>query len=115
MYQSVELLIPIAAMSMVFGIVYVGVTAQNRKNLAMIEAGMNPNKKDQSEHSKIRKILLLILIPIGIILGHFIGDSFNYYSNQTTMLFGFIFGGIALGISYIIDRKINKEKTELLD
>ena len=55
MYQAQEILIPIAAMAMVFGIVYLGVTAHNRKTLAMIEAGMSVAGKVTCE-TKIRDI-----------------------------------------------------------
>ncbi len=48
MYQAVEIIIPLAAFAMIFGIVYLGVTSHHRKEIAMIEAGMNPNKKKES-------------------------------------------------------------------
>ena len=59
MYQAQEIIIPLAAFAMVFGIVYLAITSTNRKELAMIEAGMNPNKSEK-RHSKIRFGLLAI-------------------------------------------------------
>ena len=70
MYQSVEIIIPLGGMAMAFGIVYLAITAHNRKTLAMIEAGMNPNKDKESSHSKIRTALLFTLVPFGIFVGY---------------------------------------------
>lgn len=115
MYQAQEILIPIAAMAMVFGIVYLGVTAHNRKTLAMIEAGMNPNKKEESQHSKIRTALLFTFVPLGIFLGNILSDYTILRNKELGLLFGFLFGGLALVISYFIDKKKEENETNLLD
>lgn len=111
MHQTVEILIPLAAIAMVFGIVYISVTAENRKKMAMIEAGMNPEKKKRSSASEtLKRALLFIFIPIGFILG----KEFSFLSGDSSisgLLGAFLFGGIALLIFYFIER--NKESKEL--
>tara|TARA_B100000795_G_scaffold67648_1_gene46569 strand:+ start:3591 stop:3929 length:339 start_codon:yes stop_codon:yes gene_type:complete len=102
MYQAVELLIPLAGMAMVFGIVYVSVTAENRKNLAMIEAGLNPNEKKEESKGNLKKGLLLFFIPIGYFVGRtleFLGGG----SNMRGILSAVLFGGLALLIFYFLN------------
>lgn len=115
MYQAQEILIPLAGMAMVFGIVYLGVTSYNRKVLAMIEAGMNPNKKEESRHSKIRTALLLFLVPLGVLLGNVLAQYTTLGRSKLALILAFLFGGIALIISYMIDEKSEQDKTEFLD
>ena len=113
MYQAVEIIIPLGAFAMVFGIVYLGVTAMHRKEMAMIEAGMNPVKSQYKKHSRIRTALLLFFVPIGILVGNLIAPYL--YSMKTAiagLLFGFLFGGIALITSYFLERVFEKDTDE---
>lgn len=114
MYQAVEIIIPLSAFAMIFGIVYLGVTSHHRKEIAMIEAGMNPNKKKESwSHSKIRTGLLFFMVPLGIFLGNLASDIFDMMRGQTMgLLFGFIFGGAALIAAYFLERKFEKIEEE---
>ncbi|MFK8039468.1 MAG: DUF6249 domain-containing protein [Crocinitomicaceae bacterium] len=105
MYQAVEIIIPIAAMAMVFGIVYLGVTGHYRKQMAMIEAGMNPSKHQKNKHSRIRTALLLVLVPTGIFVGNLVGPHIHSMEvSEAGLLFGFLFGGLALVTSYFLER-----------
>jgi len=111
MYQAVEILVPMGAFAMVFGIVYVGVTANHRKEIAMIEAGMNPNEKKESNHSKIKKALLLLLVPLGIFVGNVLPNVIpNLERSSTALVFAFLFGGIALTASYFIEKKLETKE-----
>ena len=40
--MSTEILIPITALAVIFGIVYVVITSRNRERMSMIEKGVNP-------------------------------------------------------------------------
>jgi len=115
MEQAIEIIIPLAAFALVFGIVYVGVTAMHRKEIAMIEAGMNPNEKKRSGHSVVRTAFLILLVPAGIFVGNVIGNVYpEIKSSEPGLLFAFIFGGIALTASYFVDRYLKpKSKSEL--
>jgi hypothetical protein len=117
MYQIVELLVPLSFFATAFGIVYIAITAHNRKQLAMIEAGMNPNnsKKTGSEHSKIRGGLLLTLVPFGIFLGKMTASYTPIRGQELALIFAFLFGGVALVLSYVIEKRLKNKQTELLD
>ena len=98
---------------MIFGIVYLGVTSQHRKEMAMIEAGMNPNKKKGWSHSKIRTGLLFLLVPLGIFIGNLLSNQMDIMRSQTMgLIFGFLFGGIALVTAYFIERKLGVNQDE---
>jgi len=115
MYQAVEILVPLAAFAMIFGIVYVGVTSVNRKELAMIEAGMNPNDKKNSGHSKIRTALLFFLVPMGIFVGNVIAHFFPIIDGGSLgLIFAFIFGGVALTTAYFIEKGFEKNNKDLI-
>ena len=113
--KSLEsILIPIVAMTMVFGIVYVCVTAWHRQRMAMIEAGMNPKEAKESKHSKIRMAFLFLLVPTGIFTGKLVDDYLlGGHSDTTGLIFAFLFGGIALVAAYFVERKLeNKNKID---
>jgi hypothetical protein len=106
MYQAVEILVPLGAFAMVFGVVYVAVTANHREKMAMIEAGMNPYESKNKKHSKIRNGLLLFLVPLGIFIGNIITPLFeNMNNSEMGLLFGFLFGGMALIAAYFLEKK----------
>tara|TARA_B100000809_G_scaffold177702_1_gene175267 strand:+ start:107 stop:472 length:366 start_codon:yes stop_codon:yes gene_type:complete len=110
MSQAVEIIIPIAGMSLTFGIVYVAVTAWHRQKMAMIEAGMNPKKDRESKHSKIRTALLFLLVPTGIFIGNTVSDFYPVIDGETMgLLFAFLFGGIALVAAYFLERKFDNQ------
>jgi len=112
MYQAAEILIPIASMTMVFGIVYIAVTGYYRKQMAMIEAGMNPSRHEKNRHSRIRTACLLVLVPTGIFIGNVISPYIHTMEvAEAGLLFGFLFGGIALVASYFLER-IFEPRTE---
>jgi len=113
MSQAVEIIIPIAGMSLTFGIVYVGVTAWHRQKMAMIEAGMNPKEKKESKHSKIRTAMLFLLVPTGIFVGNVVADYYPIMRNKSmALIFAFLFGGIALVAAYFVERKLENKKEE---
>jgi len=114
MYQAVEIIIPLGAFAMTFGIVYLAITSHNRKELAMIEAGMNPNKPEK-RHSKIRTGLLLTFVPFGVFLGNILAAYTVLENEELAIIFAFLFGGLALVVTYIIERKFEQKQIDLLD
>lgn len=113
MYQAVAVLVPMGAFAMIFGIVYLGVTASHREKMAMIEAGMNPNDSDNKKHSKIRTALLFFLVPLGIVVGNLLSSQIEMLKNdELGLIFAFLFGGIALIISYFLEKKFNNESND---
>ena len=113
MFQAVEILVPLGAFAMVFGIVYVGVTANHRERMAMIEAGMNPDDSKHKKHSKMRAGLLLLLVPMGILIGNLLSNSIEVLKNdELGLIFAFLFGGLALVLSYFLEKKFNNESED---
>lgn len=110
MNQVVEILIPLAGIAMVFGIVYVSVTAENRKNLAMIESGLNPNEKKSGKRENLKKGLLLLFVPVGYFIGRTL-DFLGGGSNLRGILSAVLFGGLALLLFYVIEQFLEKKET----
>jgi len=82
---------------------------ENAERMAMIEKGVSAElfasiKRPRNTSASLRASLLLIGAGIGILMGYFLNysygmDEVGYFS----MLF--IFGGIGLGLAYIIEEK----------
>jgi len=113
-HQAVEIIIPLGAFALAFGVVYLAITSHNRKELAMIEAEMNPNKP-KVRHSKIRTGLLLTFVPFGIFLGNILGPYTVLMNEELAIIFAFLFGGLALIVTYIVEKVFEKKRIELLD
>lgn len=78
----------------------------NLERMAIIEKGLSPDifKRSHSTSGALRAALLLIGAGIGLLMGNWLEKSFDmeevaYFS----MLF--IFGGIGLGLAYIIEER----------
>jgi hypothetical protein len=79
---------------------------QNLERMAIIEKGLNPDifKKESSSAGTLRAALLLMGAGTGLLFGYFLDRQWDmeevaYFS----MLF--IFGGLGLGIAYIIEER----------
>lgn len=78
----------------------------NIERMAIIEKGLSPElfKKESAASGTLRAALLLIGIGVGFLMGVWLDRAFDldevgYFS----MLF--IFGGLGLGIAYLIEEK----------
>lgn len=83
---------------------------QNIERMAIIDKGLDPAlfKVERSSAITLRLSLLLIGVGIGFLLGYWLDHTFDmeevaYFS----MLF--IFGGLGLGIAYMIEEKKAKD------
>ncbi len=83
---------------------------QNMERMAIIDKGLDPSlfKTERSAAGALRASLLLIGAGVGLLLGYSLDRMFDmeevaYFS----MLF--IFGGIGLGLAYLIEDKKSKE------
>lgn len=110
--EFIAIFIPIIAIiGVVIMIIYLR-RYTNVERLAMIEKGMSPGdlpKSRANTSGPLRFSLLLIGIGLGFIVGYFIDANTNMNElSYFSMLF--IFGGIGLGLSYIIEEKKTREE-----
>jgi len=70
----VQILVPIAVFTMIFGIVYVVVTARNRERMAMIEKGADPKFFESHKTRSGKGILKWGLLLVGVGLGLFLAQ-----------------------------------------
>jgi hypothetical protein len=100
----VAILVPIAAMAMIFGIVYLF----KKENLAMIEKGMNPKVYRPAPYTALKYGLLLVGSGIGLLLAYLIDVASTAIdgSENASIYFALIaiFGGLGLIMSYRIER-----------
>ena len=105
----------IAFFAMIFGIVYLFFTTRNRERMALIEKGadaslFNTGKTHLSWFNwgkfALKTGMLLIGIGLGIIAGALF-ESADVFPSAVTGYFSmiFIFGGLALVLFYLIDRR----------
>jgi len=111
--ETLGVLIPFAFFALVFGVVYITVTTRNKERLAMIEKGVNPeifNSKPERDtgYGNFKFGLFLIGIALGIIAGYFLTEG---GMQETPAYFSmiFLFGGIGLVVSFLLQKKFIKE------
>ena len=84
---------------------------QNLERMAIIEKGLSPDlfKQESSTAGTLRGAMLLIGAGLGLLMGYWLDRSFNMEEvGYFAMLF--IFGGVGLGIAYLIEEKNNRKK-----
>ena len=104
-----EILVPIAIFAMVFGIIFILVTARNRERMAMIDKGVNPQDFMNKSKSSIYGILKWALLLVGLGLGLFIGSLLDTYTQiqEEPAYFAstLFFGGLGLVLAFLISKK----------
>ncbi len=89
---------------------------ENQERMSMIDKGVDPQffnvKGPGSSTGPLRISLLFIGAGLGILLGYFLDRTFDMEEvGYFSMIF--IFGGIGLGASYLIEeKKIKEEKAD---
>lgn len=108
--QIIGVMIPIIFLVGIFIVVVYLRKYQNIERMAIIDKGLDPAlfKVERSSAITLRLSLLLIGVGIGFLLGYWLDHTFDmeevaYFS----MLF--IFGGLGLGIAYMIEEKKAKD------
>ncbi len=105
----------IALFATVFGIMYVHYTTRNKERMALIEKGADASLFNTGKEGKssvnwgkfaLKTGMLLMGIGLGIIAGAILESAAVFPSEEAgyfSMIF--IFGGLALVLYYLIDRK----------
>lgn len=92
---------------MIFGLYYL----KSRERMALIERGIelkDPALLRNRSSSVLRSSLLLIGVGIGLIIAFFISENTESEASAIYFPMIFIFGGLGLLLSYIIERKREK-------
>ena len=101
----VAIVVPIAAMAMIFGIVYLF----KKESLAMIEKGMNPRVHRPAPYTSLKYGLLLTGSGIGLLLAYLVDVASATIDGEENASIYFaliaVFGGIGLIVSYMIEKK----------
>ena len=106
------ILVPLGFFAMIFGIVYLSVTSRNRERMALIERGADPTlfetKKKASSGGVLKIGLFLFGIGLGVVAAYFLASGgMEEGAAYPSMIF--VFGGFALIVSYLWQRKQEKE------
>jgi hypothetical protein len=98
-------LVPMAAMALAFGIVYL----YRKENLAMIEKGLNPKISRPAPYTSLKYGLLLTGGGFGLLLAYLIDVAVQSINGEDNPSIYFaliaIFGGVGLIASYRIEKK----------
>lgn len=107
--EIIGVFIPIIAIiGIVVAIIYLR-RYENEERLSMIEKGMNPGdiKRTRNTSFPLRFSLLLIGVGVGLFIGYFL-DANTRMEEVAYFSMLFIFGGLGLGVAYIIEEKKNQ-------
>jgi hypothetical protein len=104
----VEVLVPLSAFALTFGMWYIYITARNKERLALIEKGETPDLfKTNSGFRSLKLGLFLIGVAIGVIAGYFLKEG-GMDEGPAFLSMIFLFGGIALVITHFLEKKKNQ-------
>lgn len=81
---------------------------ENEERMSMIDKGMNPAdmKIVRNTSWPLRFALLLVGVGTGLLVGYFL-DSTTQMNDVAYFSMIFMWGGIGLGVSYVIEEKKN--------
>jgi F0F1-type ATP synthase assembly protein I len=112
--EILGVMIPIIAIIGVFTMIVYLRKYENQERMAMIDKGVDPQffnvKKQRNNSLPLRISLLLIGGGVGLLLGYFLDRAF-YMEEVAYFSMLFIFGGLGLGASYLIEEKKMKEES----
>jgi len=89
---------------------------ENQERMAMIEKGIDPKSfrlnRLRDSSVALRASLLLIGAGVGLLMGYFLDSTF-YMDVVAYFSMLFVFGGLGLGASYLIEEKKIKEENRI--
>lgn len=112
--NSEEILVPIAMFAMIFGIIYISVTAKHRQRMAMIDKGMDPGNLNEKAipFRDLRNGLFLVGIGLGLFFGYLMAQMMQSNDpNASTdnplpyFIMVALFGGASLVAHHLIVRR----------
>ena len=113
--HSTEILVPLGFFAMILAIVYLSIRKKER--MALIEKGADASAfvTKSTGNNAMKWGLLLVGLGLGLLVGSWLSQTAAFDGQEEVAHFAmlFLFGGIALVISYFIgkrDEENNKEK-----
>ena len=109
-----EVLVPIVFFALVFGIIYIAISARNKERMALIEKGaeasiFNQGKSKGSGKWALKLGVLSICIALGVLIGSLLVSA--GMDDETAYPAAiFLFGGGGLVAAFFISRKVSGEK-----
>ena len=110
MIEITPILVLIVIFGFIYGIVYLGVRRKER--MTMLDKGVDPSVFNDFKPgmATIRYGLLLIGIAAGILLGNILEATTNLEEEVSYFSMIFLFGGMALVISYFLEKHQSKKE-----
>lgn len=113
--HNAEFLIPIALFAMIFGIIYISVTAKHRQRMAMIDKGMDPGNLNEraTPFKDLRNGLFLVGVGLGLFFGYLMDLNMPHNGMDGDMgdtplpyfIMVSLFGGAALVAHHLLVRR----------
>lgn len=101
-----DLLVSITAFAAIFGIIYVFLMTRHRERMSMLEKGVDASVFVSRSGSPTLKFgLFFVGIAFGILIGNLLEDKFGVDEGVAFLSMIFLFGGISLIVSHLIDKK----------
>lgn len=84
---------------------------QNMERMAIIDKGLDPSlfKSERVTAAALRASLLLIGAGLGLLMGYWLDNTFGM-DDVAYFSMIFIFGGIGLGVAYMVEERKSKEE-----
>jgi hypothetical protein len=81
----------------------------NIERMAIIDKGLSPDlfKKERLSSGALRAALLFIGVGLGLLIGYWLDNAFDMEEVAYFSMI-FIFGGLGLGVAYLIEEKKQK-------
>lgn len=112
MLELTPILVLLIIFGFIYGIVYLGVRRKER--MTLLDRGADPSVFHDTKPGKagIRYGLLLIGVAAGILLGNILEATTCLEEEVAYFSMIFLFGGIALVVSYFLEKQHSKEDKE---
>lgn len=111
----VEILVPLGAFAMVYGIIWVLVDRSIKVQLIKHGADAKTLKMDSNSNGSLKFGLLLVGVAVGVLLGNLIAQSTGMQEEVAYFSMTFMLGGISLLVYNFITRKQSGKQNDTFE